>query len=181
MALRLFRTTGYSTLLMPGESRVPTHPAMLVLWGSLWLGVVSNVAVWRCLAGRLDARTGLAAFLILAGASGVFLSLLGWRRTLKPALTLALVTGALVAVGMWTQQLPVEALWQGPPRTLLPAWPSFMRLDVLALVAVLAVVPIAWVWNHALRRVSGPRQLQLNVSGSLLAALAFGAGLFLLR
>ena len=181
MALRLFRTTGYSTLLMPGESRVATHPAMLVLWGSLWLAAACNVAVWRALAGSLDPRTALATFLLIGGAAGVFLSLLGWRRTLKPALTVALVTAALVAVGMWTQQLPVEALWQGPPRTLLPAWTSFMRWEVLALVAALAVVPIAWLWHHPVRRVPGPRQLQSNISGSLLGALAFGAGLFLLR
>jgi hypothetical protein len=31
------------------------------------------------------------------------------------------------------------------------------------------------------RRVPGPRQLQSNITGSLLAALTFGAGLFLIH
>ncbi|HEY0823668.1 MAG TPA: hypothetical protein VGD76_07770 [Ramlibacter sp.] len=181
MALRLFRTTGYSTLLMPGESRVATHPAMLVLWASLWLGIASNVAVWRWLGGTLDSRMALASALVISGAAGAIFSLLGWRRTLKPAVTLALVAGALVAAGLWSQQLPVQTLWQGPPRTLLPAWTSFMRWDVLLLVLVLAVVPIVWMWNHAVRRMPGPRQLQSNLTGAMLAAVVFGCGLFLLR
>lgn len=181
MALRLFRTTGYSTLLMPGESRLATHPAMLVLWASLWLGVVANVAVWRWLAGSVEWRTALASVLVIVGATGAVFSLLGWRRTLKPAITFALIGAGLVAAGLWSQQLPIETLWQGPPRTLLPAWTSFMRWDVLAIVLVLAVVPIVWLWNHGIRRMPGPKQLQSNITGALLAAVAFGCGLFLLR
>jgi glucan phosphoethanolaminetransferase (alkaline phosphatase superfamily) len=181
MALRLFRSTGYSTLLMPGESRMPTHPAMLVLWGSLWLALACNVGVWRWIAGSGDVRTALGSFLVIAGASGTLFSLLGWRRTLKPILTLALVAGALVAAGLWSQQLPMDTLWQGPSRVLLPAWASFMRWNVLALVALLAVVPVVWLWNHQVRRIPGPRQLQSNITGSLLAALMFGAGLFLIH
>ena len=75
----------------------------------------------------------------------------------------------------------METLWQGPPRVLLPAWTSFMRWQVLALVAALAVVPIVWLWNHAVRRMPGPRQLQSNITGFLIAALLFGVGLFLLH
>lgn len=181
MALRLFRTTGYSTLLMPGESRAATHPAKLVLWASLWLGVACNVGVWRFLAGTLDARLAFGSVALIAGGSGILLSLLGWRRTLKLAITLALIGGAMVAAGLWNQRLPIETLWLGPPRSMLPAWTSFMRWQVLALVLVLAVVPIVWLWNHPVRRLSGPVQLQSNITGSVLAALVFGAGLYLLR
>jgi glucan phosphoethanolaminetransferase (alkaline phosphatase superfamily) len=181
MALRLFRTTGYSTLLMPGESRIAPHPARLVLWASLWLALACNVAVWRLLAGSADWRSALAAAALIGGGSGIVFSLLGWRRTLKPAITAGLVAGALIAAGLWSQQLPIDTLWQGPPRTLLPAWTSFMRWQVLAIVLVLAVVPIVWMWNHSVRRLPGPKQLQANVSGALLAAVIFAAGLFLLR
>lgn len=181
MALRLFRTTGYSTLLMPGESRLATHPAMLVLWASLWLGVVANVAVWRWLGGSLDARHALASILIIGGATGAVFSLLGWRRTLKPAITFTLIAAGLVAAGLWSQQLPIDTLWQGPPRTLLPAWTSFMRWDVLGIVLVLAVVPIVWLWNHGVRRMPGPKQLQSSITGALLGAIVLGCGIFLLR
>lgn len=182
MPLKLFRSTGYSTLLMPGETRLAPHPARLVLWASLWLALACNVAVWRLLAGTApDVRVALASVALVGGGSGVVFSLLGWRRTLKPVITLALIAAALVACGLWSQQLPVETLWRGPPRALLPAWASFMRWQVLALVLVLAVVPIVWMWNHAVRRLSGPSQLKSNLAGAGLAAIVFAAGLLLLR
>lgn len=181
MALRLFRNTGYSTLLMPGETRKATHPARLVLWASLWIAFACNVAVWRFLGGSADWRAAIGSAAVIGGGAGVVLSLLGWRRTLKLAVTLAVIAAALAAAGMWTQQLPVHTLWQGPPRTMMPAWASFMRWQVLLLVLGLAVVPIVWAWNHPLRRLSGPAQLRSNLAGAFVAALVFGAGVFLLR
>ena len=180
MALRLFRTTGYSTLLMPGEARIAPHPARLVLFASLWVGVVCNVAVWRALAGALDWRTAVAVAALVAGGCGIFFSVLGWRRTLKPAITIALIVAALVAAGVWNQRLPIEALWQGPPRTLLPPWTSFMRWEILLMVLLLAVVPIVWLWNHAVRRLPGQAQMQSTLAGAVLGAIVFATGLFLL-
>lgn len=181
MALRLFRTTGYSTLLMPGEARLATHPARLVLWASVWLGIACNVAVWRFLAGSVDLRIAAASVALIAGGSGIVFSLLGWRRTLKPAITLSLIAASLIAAGLWSQQLPIDTLWQGPPRSLLPAWTSFMRWQVLAMVLVLGVVPIVWLWNHGVRKLPGHAQMQSNLSGAMLAAVVFAAGLFLSR
>lgn len=182
MALRLFRTTGYSTLLMPGETRVRPHPARLVLWGSLWLALASNVGVWRLLLQRSDDwRNTLASVLLIGGASGAVLSLLGWRRTIKPALTLAFIAGFLVADGLWSRQLPVEALWQGPPRTWLPDWTSFLRWQALALVLVLTVLPMVSAWNASMRRLSGPAQLKANLWGAALALVIFFGGVLLAR
>jgi len=178
MALKLFRSTGYSSILVPGETRLATHPLLLVLWASLWLALACNVAVWRLVAGTAsDPRVALASVAVVGGASGVLFSLLGWRRTLKPVVTLALIGAALVACGLWSQQLPIATLWQGPPRALLPAWASFLRWQVLLIVLVLAVVPIVWLWNHKLRRLSGPEQLRSNLAGTVVGLVAFGAGL----
>jgi len=178
MALKLFRSTGYSSLLLPGESRLATHPSWLVLVASLWLGVVCNVGLWRLAGGTSpDARGALAAVLLIAGGNGMFLSLLAWRRTLRFAITIALLVGALVACGLWSQQLPIETLWHGPSRGLLPAWTSFLRWQVLALILALAVVPIVWVWNQPFRRLSGPTQLRANLIGAVLAAIVFVTGL----
>jgi len=180
MALRLFRTTGYSTLLMPGETRVRPHPARLVLWGTLWLALVGNVGVWRLLLQRSDDwRATLASVLLIGGASGTLLSLLGWRRTIKPALTLAFIAGMLLAAGLWSHQLPVEALWQGPPRTWLPDWAGFLRWQGWVLLLVVAVLPIVATWNAQVRRLSGQAQLKSNLWGAVLAALLFAAGLLL--
>jgi lipid A ethanolaminephosphotransferase len=181
MPLKLFRTTGYSTLLMPGETRLAPHPARLVVWGSLWLALACNVALWRAPAGSLhDWRAALAWAAIVGGTAGVVLSLLGWRRTLKFTLTVALVAGALIACGLWTQQLPVDTLWHGSPRTWLPAWASFLRWQVPALVLVLAVLPVVVLWNTPVRRLSGPAQLRANLTGAAIAAVILAAGIFLI-
>jgi hypothetical protein len=178
MALKLFRTTGYSTLLMPGEARLATHPARVVAAASLWLALACNVAVWRLLAGNGgDLRAVLASVAVIGGAAGVFFSLFGWRRTIKPAITIGAALGALVACGLWSQQLPIAVLWQGPSRTLLPAWASFMRWQVPALVLLLAVVPVVWLWSLPLRRLAGSAQLRSNLLGAAAGLVALGLGL----
>jgi lipid A ethanolaminephosphotransferase len=179
MALRLFRTTGYSTLMMPGETRLAMHPAWLVLAASVWIAVACNAGLWRLPAHPEDARTAFATAALLGGGAGVFLSLLGWRRTLKPAITIVLIVAALLACGLWVQQLPVESLWQQRPRGLMPPWASFMRWQVPALMLLLALVPIVWVWNVSVRRLPGPVQLRSNLLGALLAAAVLVAGLAL--
>ena len=178
MPLKLFRSTGYSSLLVPGESRMATHPSWLVFGASLWLAIACNVGVWRLLAGTAsDVRSALASVLLLAGANGIFLNVFGWRGTIRFAITVALLVGALTACGLWSQQLPIEILWHGPSRSLLPAWASFLRWQVLALIVVLALVPIVWVWNQPLRRMSGPSQLKANLGGAVFSAIVFVAGL----
>jgi glucan phosphoethanolaminetransferase (alkaline phosphatase superfamily) len=180
MALKLFRTTGYSTLLMPGEERQSLHPGWLVAMASLWIALACNAGLWRLLAAPGTLRAALATAALLGGGSGVILSLLGWRRTIRLAITAMVAAAALVACGLWVQDLPIETLWQQRPRTLLPPWPTFMGWQVPTLMLVLAVVPIVWVWNLPLRRLRGPEQLQVNITGALLGAVVFGVGLFLL-
>src|SRR4051812_19481411 len=219
MALKLFRTTGYSTLLMPGEERQSVHPGWLVAVASLWIALACNAGLWRLLAAPGTLRAALATAALLGGGSGVILSLLGWRRTIRLAITAMVAGAALVACGLWVQGLPIETLWQQRPRTLLPPWPppparvagaawvpcglgvrglpietlwqqrprtllppwpTFMGWQVPTLMLVLAVVPIVWVWYLPLRRLRGPEQLQANISGALLGALVFGAGLVFL-
>jgi glucan phosphoethanolaminetransferase (alkaline phosphatase superfamily) len=180
MALRLFRTTGFSTLLMPGESRVAPHPARIVLWASLWIGVACNVAVWRLFSGDLaSARTALSSAAILTGGSALLFSIFGWRRTLKPVVTLALLAATLIACGLWSQQLPIQTLWQGPSRAVLPAWASFLRWQLLALVLVLGLVPMVTVWNMTMRRLPGPSQMRANMAGVFFAGLLLALGILL--
>ena len=182
MALKLFRATGHSTLILPGEVRLAPHPAWLVLVVSLWLGLACNVALWRAIAGS-DAASMATAVKIagaVGGGSAIVLGLLGWRRTLKPAATLLLLAGAVVACGIWTQGLPFDSLWTQRPRTLLPAWANLLRWQVPALLALLALLPIVWVWNQRLRRLPGPRQLNANLLTAGLGAAVLVASALML-
>jgi glucan phosphoethanolaminetransferase (alkaline phosphatase superfamily) len=176
MALKLFRSTGYSTLLQPGETRVARHPVVVVAAVSLWLGVACNVGLWRLLLGQESLRDAVAATALLAGGSAVVLSLLGWRRTLKLASTVLLLFGALLACGLWAQELPIDSLWEQRPRALLPGWTSFLRWQGIVLMLLLAVFPIVALWNLSLRRLQGPAQMRWNLVGAAMGAVLLAAG-----
>jgi glucan phosphoethanolaminetransferase (alkaline phosphatase superfamily) len=186
MSLKLFRSTGYESILSPGETRAAMHPGWVIAAISVWAGFACNVALWRELwAGD---KAGLAWALVLgafiAAVCAVFLSVLGWRKTLKPAATLILFVAALTACAIWGQAIPVDAsLLQKRLSTLiLPSWASLLRWQVSALLMVLALAPTIWLWNTQVRRLPGPQQLSINMMGILLASiLVAGSGFLLFR
>ena len=60
-----------------------------------------------------------------------------------------------------------------PLRSLvLPSWPSLLRWQFPVLLVGLGVVPILWLSQLRVRRLSGPAQLNANVTGMLLGLLA---------
>ena len=177
MSLKLFRSTGYSSILGPGETRVAPHPAWLVLAVSLWIGFACNVALWRHLRA-LDGAPGLGRSLlagaVVAAACGALLSLFGWRRTLKRMASVLLLLAALVAACIWVQGLSLDGtlLDQGLRALVLPAWPSLLRWQFPALLIALGVVPVLWLSQLRLRRLAGPQQLQSNITGMLIGVAA---------
>ena len=186
MALKLFRHTGYSSILSPGETRVAMHPAWMVAAVSGWIGFVCNVDLWRQLRVWPDDGAGLVQALTLglgiAAVCAIVLSVLGWRKTLKATATLLIFLAALAASNIWGQALPVDSslLDKRLSSLLLPSWASLLRWQVSALLVGLAVVPTVWVWHTSMRRLSGPQQLAVNVKGALLAGVVLAASGFLL-
>lgn len=185
MSLKLFRSTGYSSILGPGETRVAPHPGWLVLGVSLWIGLACNVALWRALRG-MDGAPDLARSLLagafIAAACGAVLSLLGWRRTLKRAAAVLMLLAAVAAACIWVQALPLNAslLQQGLRTLVLPTWPSLLRWQFPVLVVLLGVAPALWLSQLRLRRLPGPKQLQANITGIALGLLGMVlAGWFL--
>lgn len=177
MSLKLFRSTGYSSILGPGETRVAPHPSWLVLAVSVWIGFASNVALWRSLRGmdgapRLQQSLVIGAF--VASACAVMLSLLGWRRTIKRAAMALLMLAALAAACIWVQGLALDQalLNRGIRALVLPAWPSLLRWQFPVLLIVLGFVPALWISQWRLRRLAGPQQMQANVTGMLLGIAA---------
>ncbi len=186
MALKLFRSTGYSSILMAGETtRLAMHPGWIIVAVSVWAGFVCNVALWRQFGGTHQPGgmgSAMALGLAIAGACGLVLSLFGWRKTIKPAATLILFIAASTACSIWSAALPVDStlLGRGLASLILPSWDSLLRWQVSALLAVLALVPLVWVWSTPLRRLPGQRQLSANIVGALLGAAVLGAGGWLL-
>jgi len=183
MALKLFRSTGYSSILMAGETRLAMHPGWMILAMSGWVGFACNVALWRELAGTgAGMGAALALALSVAGVSAAFISLLGWRKTIKPATTLVLLAAALSACSIWSDGLAVDGmlLGHGMAGVLLPSWPSLLRWQVWAVLGGLALVPMMWMWHTPLRRLSGPSQLKVNMVGALIGAAILAIGSWLL-
>ena len=142
----------------------------LIVVVSLWAGFAANVALWRALAGTAGGMgQALTTGFLIAGAAGALLSLLGWRKMLKPAATLALLVAGLAAASIWSQALPVDAtlLAQKPSSVVVPSWASLLRWQVLAAVAGLGSLPAIWVWRAHLRRLPAGHQLGVNIAGLL--------------
>lgn len=184
MPLKLFRSTGYSSILSPGETHVAKHPGWLVVAVSLWAGFVCNVLLWRAATALPDTAGlphALALGVFIAAACGLFLSILGWRKTFKPAATLVLFLAGLSAGAIWGQALPMESIAEvRMSKLLVPSWASLLRWQVSLLLVVLAVLPAIWVWNTPVRRLPGPAQLSANMMGMLVAAVVLGSAGFLL-
>lgn len=185
-SLKLFRSTGYSSILLSGsEKRAAVHPGWVVALTSLWIGFACNVPLWRELASASD-RGGLARALALgafvAAGCAIVLSVLGWHKTLKPAATLLLLLAALSAAAIWGQALAVDAtlLERRAATWLLPPWASLLRWEVTGLVVALALPPTVWAWHTRVRRLPGPQQFNINVIGTLGACAVLAVSGFLL-
>jgi hypothetical protein len=63
----------------------------------------------------------------------------------------------------------------------LPGWATFVRVQGMVLMLVLALVPIVATWNAQTRRLSGPLQLKSNLWGAVLGAIAVAGGVVLAR
>lgn len=179
MSLKLFRSTGYSSILSAGETRVATHPGWVILLTSLWAGFASNAALWRELSAPAAGGMGTAlltgAFFAAAGAA--VLSLLGWRKTLKPAATAVLFLAALAAHHAADHpSMGHSGLYSLP----LPSAAGLMQWQTWASVAVLALVPAIFICKVHLRRLPGQEQLRVNVTGAMLAAAVLAASGFIL-
>lgn len=184
MSLKLFRQTGFHSVLSPGETRVALHPGWAIVAASLWIGFACNVWMWRALLGS-DAtlRPALLVGIAAAAVAGFLLSLFGWRRTLKPVATLLFLVAALIAGGVWTQDLSLQAAFEGKRlAVLMPHWANLLRWQLPTLLVLLGLLPMIWMWNAQLRRLNGPAQLRANLAGMALAGtIAAGAFWLLAR
>jgi hypothetical protein len=93
--------------------------------------------------------------------------------------TAMLLLASLAACCIWVQGLPVDSnlLDRGLRALFVPSWPSLLRWQVPALLAVLGLLPMVWLWQLQIRRLPGPQQLASNVLGMLIGiAVLAGTG-----
>jgi lipid A ethanolaminephosphotransferase len=138
------------------------RPLWLVVLASLWIATVCNVALWRELS-RLPGLSGgqaltisIALALVIALATTALLSLLAWRWTLKPAITVFLLSAAFGAYFMMVYGVVIDkTMMVNTLQTDVRETRDLLNWRLLATVLVLAVLPLVLAMaakNQARRR-----------------------------
>lgn len=165
------------------KPRRPTRSALrLVLLASVWLATLGNLALWRTLYNLPDltgwhgALFGVAFALIIASALAALLSLVAWRWTLKPAISLLLLLAAFATSYMLMYGIVVDTpmvinVFQTDPREARDqlSW----RLGVTVL--LLAVLPMVWLWRQPMSDAPLGKQVLRNLL-LLIAAMTVTLG-----
>lgn len=185
MSLKLFRVTEFaeSVFFTPESQRHAVHPAAVVLLTALWLASAGNLALWQSLeqtlllalpqslgtiAGQGNTASLLVLPMLLLAVSVVLVTLVCWRWTLKPGITLLLFATAFGTCVLWQQQAIGAALGVtpallsklvlGPDRNL----GRFLNWECAVTVLLVAVLPALLLWRVRVRRISFTRTLVVN-------------------
>ncbi|SDM58993.1 lipid A ethanolaminephosphotransferase [Polaromonas sp. JS666] len=145
------------------------RPLWLVVLASIWIATVCNVALWRelfrlpGLNGGQAAVISVALVLVITLATTALLSLLAWRWTLKPAITLFLLAAAFGAYFMMAYGVVIDkTMMVNTLQTDVRETRDLLNWRLLATVLVLAVLPLVLLWRQKVRRASAARQLLGN-------------------
>ena len=159
------------------------HSALvLVALASVWLAVLGNLTLWRNLVAVPDLTGwhsfmfGAAFALIIACVIAALLSLLAWRFTLKPAITLLLLLAAFATHYMSMYGIVVDTpmvvnVFQTDTREARDQ----LSWRLLATVIGLAGLPMLWLWRQPMKSEPFGRQLLRNLGVGVVALIvAFG-------
>jgi lipid A ethanolaminephosphotransferase len=182
MGLKLFRTTGHSSLLDTRSAvawqrrtmRTGGNPVALVVMASAWMATVGNWPLWLALAraGQLSSASGYALALALVVAIfasvGILGALFSWRRSVKPALYVLLIvaalSGHLMAQGMAMDATLISSLRAKPG--------AFFSLSLPLSLIVVFAVPALWLSRQPLQQLDGLQQGARNLAFILLCLMA---------
>lgn len=152
------------------------QPTKITALYSLWLATAGNLALWNSLKTLqlLDGVRGWvfgASFaLMLTAATALLLSLLAWRWTFKPAITVLLLVSASSVYFMLTYGVVIDAtMVRNVFQTDRLEAAGLMNPWLFATLAVVAVAPAVWLWRTP---VAYGRWQKRAGSNALLALLA---------
>ena len=166
----------------------PRGPLTLAWAAALWIGTLCNWPLWQRMAALPDLQNtqGLIFIAVFAGIvtafSGALLSLLAWRLTIKPVLTVVLLSAAALAYFMGSYGVVIDPtmvvnILQTDSREAGDLLNGRLGLSLL----VLAGLPLAWLWRQKpLAPLRWAPRLGLNLLGfvagiALTTALVFSS------
>ena len=165
----VFRSVSGSIPEAASPSRMGVRPLWIVILSSLWIATVCNIALWRELARLPDLSRGevltisLALALVIALSTAALLSLVAWRWTLKPAITLFLVSAALGAYFMMAYGVVIDkTMILNTLQTDVRETRDLLNWHLPATVLLLAGFPGFFLWRQRIHTHSAARQVFFN-------------------
>ncbi len=161
-----------------GAARGGRSPAWLILPVSCWLALAGNLPMWRTiwplpeLAGWRGVLFAGGVVVWIAAALTMLLSLLAWKRLLKPVLLLLLFTAAVSSYFMQQYGVVIDAtMLANVANTDVREVRDLMSWSLLLHIVLIAVLPCWWLLRQpvAMRRVG--LQAARNLVGAALALL----------
>ncbi|QPF74866.1 phosphoethanolamine--lipid A transferase [Roseateles sp. DAIF2] len=160
----------------------PTSPLTLAWLGALWLGLLCNWPLWQRLhqlpeLASPQGKLFLAAFAVMVTALlGMLLSLLAWRRCIKPVLLVLMLTAAPLAHFMGSYGIVMDGgMLTNLLQTDVNEARDLLGPRLLLSLLLLAGLPLIWMLGRPLTAAPFWRRAGLN-----LLAAALGLALALL-
>ena len=165
----------------------PISPFGAALLAALWIAGIGNLALWRAMADLPEVANarglafGIGFGVAIAAIHVALFSLLAWRWTLKPVITLFLLAAAGGAYFMLSYGVVIDRsmmvnvlLTDGREAR------ELLSLRMLGALLVLGVLPAALLWRARIAWRTPLRQLRQNaiVFAASCAVLASAGGLF---
>ncbi|HEY9207979.1 phosphoethanolamine transferase [Acidovorax sp.] len=164
---------GRHAVAHPPHASRDIHPAGVVVLASAWLATACNVPLWREVAALPGQGTlrgwgfALAFAVIVAAGNAALLSLLAWRWTLKPAITVMLLMAAFGAYFMLAYGIAIDAsMLVNVMQTDVKEAGDLLNWRMLATVLALTAPPLLWLYRRPVRRMHAFRHMAHN--GALL-------------
>ena len=170
------------TMFLDPPTPQPRSTTTLVVIASIWLATMGNLTLWRNLMALPDLSGWhsvgfVCAFaLIIASVVALVLSLLAWRYTLKPAISLLLLLAGFATHYMWMYGIVVDTpmvvnVFQTDTREARDQ----LSWQLLVTVTVVAVLPMAWLWQQPVPTSSLMQRFKGNLGIFVVSMLlAFG-------
>jgi lipid A ethanolaminephosphotransferase len=157
--------------LVPSLQVAGMRPLWMVVIASVWIATICNVALWRELT-RLPGLTAsqaaiicMALALVTSLATIALLSIVAWRWTLKPAITIFLLSAAFGAYFMMAYGIVIDkAMMVNTLQTDVRETRDLLNWRLLATVVALAILPMVLLWRQKVRRAGAARQMLTNAA-----------------
>ena len=191
MFLKLFGTKKFTAPQALSTSRLDferdnargIHPNWLIILASVWLATLGNWALWQELA-RLPEMNDLRALwfagafaLLIMALTAMLMSIVCWRWTLKPVISIFLISAAVGGYFMLSYGVVIDStMMVNVMQTDLRESRDLTSWKMLLAVLGFAVLPMVWLWRVQVKRVSVLRHIAHNillfVAGCALSVLA---------